>query len=64
MAELLNHPEAFQKVRKEIELVTGNVRLVDESDITNLPYLQAVVKETLRLYPPAPITTRECRQHT
>ncbi|KAG5120416.1 hypothetical protein AAZX31_12G228700 [Glycine max] len=63
MAELLNHPEAFQKVRKEIELVTGNVRLVDESDITNLPYLQAVVKETLRLYPPAPITTRECRQH-
>ena len=62
MAELLNHPEAFKKVRKEIELVTGNVRLVEESDIPNLPYLQAVVKETLRLYPPGPVTTRECRQ--
>ncbi|XP_061370594.1 cytochrome P450 705A12-like [Gastrolobium bilobum] len=62
MAELLNHPEAFKKVRNEIELVTGNVRLVEESDIPNLPYLQAVVKETLRLYPPAPVATRECRQ--
>ncbi|XP_020208190.1 cytochrome P450 705A22 [Cajanus cajan] len=63
MAELLNHPEAFQRVRKEIELVTGNGRLVEESDIPNMPYLQAVVKETLRLYPPGPVTTRECRQH-
>ncbi|ESW05838.1 hypothetical protein PHAVU_011G213700 [Phaseolus vulgaris] len=63
MAELLNHPEAFQKVRKEIELVTGNARLVDESDVANMPYLQAVVKETLRLYPSAPVTTRECGEH-
>lgn len=62
MAELLNHPEAFHKVRKEIESVTGNVRLVEESDIPNLPYLQAVVKETLRLHPPGPVTTRECIQ--
>jgi cytochrome P450 len=28
---------------------------VDESDVKNLVYLQAIVKETLRLYPPAPI---------
>lgn len=63
MAELLNHPEAFEKVRKEIELVTNNVRLVDESDIPNMPYLQAVVKETLRLYPPGPVTTWECSRH-
>jgi cytochrome P450 len=62
MAELLNHPEAFHKVRNEIESVTQNVRLVEESDIPNMPYLQAVVKETLRLYPPGPVTTRECNQ--
>jgi cytochrome P450 len=62
MAELLNHPEAFHKVRNEIESVRQNVRLVEESDIPNMPYLQAVVKETLRLYPPGPVTTRECNQ--
>lgn len=28
---------------------------VDESDVKNLIYLQAIVKETLCLYPPAPI---------
>ncbi|XP_052728618.1 cytochrome P450 705A5-like [Vigna angularis] len=55
MAELLNHPEAFEMVRKEIELVTDNGRLVEESDVGKMPYLQAVVKETLRLHPPAPV---------
>ncbi|KAA8520263.1 hypothetical protein F0562_014519 [Nyssa sinensis] len=63
IAELVNHPHVFQKVREEIELVVGKSRLVEESDIPSLPYLQAVVKETLRLYPPGPVTTRECRQH-
>ncbi|XP_059436661.1 cytochrome P450 705A5-like [Corylus avellana] len=62
IAELINHPCVFQKVRQEIESVVGKARLIEESDIPNLPYLQAVVKETLRLYPPAPVTTRECRQ--
>ncbi|KAK0575387.1 hypothetical protein LWI29_038301 [Acer saccharum] len=62
IAELLNHPDAF-KVRQEIESVIGRTRLVEETDIPSLPYLQAVVKETLRLYPPAPVTTRECRQN-
>ncbi|CAN6329620.1 unnamed protein product [Urochloa humidicola] len=51
MAQLLTHPEAMHKVRAELDANVGNTRLVEESDITNLPYLQCVVKETLRLCP-------------
>ena len=47
ITELINHPSIFNKVREEINLVVGITRLVDESDVENLPYLQAVVKETL-----------------
>ncbi|XP_028777564.1 3,9-dihydroxypterocarpan 6A-monooxygenase-like [Neltuma alba] len=59
VAELINHPEIMEKARKEIEQVTGNERIVNESDIVNLPYVQAIVKESLRLHPPAPVILRE-----
>ena len=62
ITELINHPSIFNKVREEINSVVGSTRLVDESNVKNLPYLQAVVKKTLRLYPPLPMTTRKCRQ--
>ena len=51
MALLLTHPEAMLKARAEIDANVGRSRLVEESDMTNLPYLQCVVKETLRLCP-------------
>ncbi|CAI9100105.1 OLC1v1037035C1 [Oldenlandia corymbosa var. corymbosa] len=60
MAELINHPESLQKAVQEIDLVIGKNRVVEESDIPNLPYLQAVVKETLRVHPPGgPFILRE-----
>ncbi|XP_030526040.1 3,9-dihydroxypterocarpan 6A-monooxygenase [Rhodamnia argentea] len=62
MAELINLPEAFKKLRDEINSVVGPTRLVRESDIPNLPYLRAVIRETLRLHPSAPIIIRECRE--
>ena len=43
-------------------MIVGSTRLVKESDVENLPYLQAVVKETLRQYPLLPVTTRKCYQ--
>ncbi|PUZ67639.1 hypothetical protein GQ55_3G452000 [Panicum hallii var. hallii] len=55
MALLLTHPEAMQKARAEVDANVGTARMVEDSDITNLPYLQCVVKETLRLFPVAPI---------
>ncbi|KAI4330319.1 hypothetical protein MLD38_028617 [Melastoma candidum] len=54
---LLNHPHALNKCREEIDLQVGKDRRVNESDIKNLVYLQAVVKESLRLYPPAAINS-------
>ncbi|KAF5474086.1 hypothetical protein F2P56_006019 [Juglans regia] len=62
MAELINHPEVFKKLRLEIESVVGSNRLVKESDIPNLPYLQAVIKETLRIHPPGALLRRQCNQ--
>ncbi|KAG2651078.1 hypothetical protein PVAP13_1NG159800 [Panicum virgatum] len=52
MAELLRCPEAMEKVREELRTVLGTRTEMEESDIAQLPYLQAVVKETLRLHPP------------
>src|SRR5262245_12592624 len=53
MAELLHSPEALTRARLELEQTIGKGNPVEESDIARLPYLQAVVKETLRLHPPA-----------
>lgn len=55
MALLLNHPAAMAKLRTEINHVVGNTRLVEETDLPNLPYLQRVITETLRLHPIAPL---------
>ncbi|CAL9001916.1 unnamed protein product, partial [Prunus brigantina] len=39
-AELINHPDIFNKLGVEIKSVVGS-RLVEESDVGNLPYLRA-----------------------
>ncbi|CAI9101624.1 OLC1v1038992C1 [Oldenlandia corymbosa var. corymbosa] len=55
MAELLRNTEKIEKVREELKQVIGKREEIQESDISKLPYLQAIVKETLRLHPPAPL---------
>ncbi|TKY51483.1 Geraniol 8-hydroxylase [Spatholobus suberectus] len=55
MAELLRNPEVMQKAREELIRVIGTSNEVKESDISRLPYIQAIVKETLRLHPPVPL---------
>lgn len=55
MTELLRNPETMKKAKAELNEVIGPHRLVEEKDIEQLKYLQAVVKETLRLHPPVPL---------
>lgn len=55
MAELMLHPEVMKRAQGELEAVVGRARLVQESDLPNLPYLQAVVKEVYRMHPAAPL---------
>nr|GFA15551.1 cytochrome P450 93A3-like [Tanacetum cinerariifolium] len=62
LAELINHPNIMKKAAKEIYQVVGKDRLVQESDIPNLPYLQAIVKETFRLHPTVPMIPRKSSQ--
>ncbi|KAB1199674.1 Geraniol 8-hydroxylase [Morella rubra] len=54
MAELLRSPEALKKARRELLEVIGPQGEVKDSDIDRLPYIQAILKETLRLHLPAP----------
>ncbi|CAN0901307.1 Cytochrome P450 CYP73A100 [Linum grandiflorum] len=54
IAELVNHPEVQKKIRDEISnVLKGNP--VTESNLNELPYLHAVVKETLRMHTPIPL---------
>ncbi|XP_045801636.1 cytochrome P450 93A3-like [Trifolium pratense] len=60
LAELINNPDVMDKARQEIDSIMLDMnRLIEESDIPNLPYLQAIVKETLRIHPTAPMLGRQ-----
>ena len=55
LARMVLHPEIQLKAQAEIENIVGSSRVVSDSDIPNLPYLQAIVKECLRVHPPGPL---------
>ncbi|GLJ12967.1 hypothetical protein SUGI_0201690 [Cryptomeria japonica] len=55
LAALLQHPDVLRKAQEELDTQIGRDRLVEESDLDKLSFLQAIVKETFRLYPAAPL---------
>ncbi|KAL0441081.1 UNVERIFIED_CONTAM: Trimethyltridecatetraene synthase [Sesamum radiatum] len=55
ISELLKKPEIFKKATEEIDRVIGQNRWIQEKDMPNLPYIEAIVKETMRLHPVAPL---------
>ncbi|KAJ0559094.1 putative ferruginol synthase [Helianthus annuus] len=55
MTELLLNPDMFSRVRKEVSTTVGEDGKIKEAKLLDLPYLQAVIKETMRLHLPVPL---------
>jgi cytochrome P450 len=55
---LARHPEAYERLRSEATTVLGG-RPATASDLPRLGFALQVFKETLRLYPPAYLTSRQ-----
>ncbi|XP_065874671.1 cytochrome P450 71A1-like [Euphorbia lathyris] len=53
MAELLKNPTIMKKAQEEVRRVLGNKSKLTETDMNHMVYLKCIVKESLRLHPPA-----------
>ena len=64
MSEIVRNSRVMQKLQAEIRRCVGTKPKLNESDITKMTYLKMVLKETLRLHPPAPfLIPHECISH-
>ncbi len=60
---LNQHPDKLQRLQAEVDSVLQG-RQPGLADMPNLPYALAVFEETLRLFPPVPMTVRLAEQDT
>ncbi|KAI5601673.1 hypothetical protein POPTR_001G118500v4 [Populus trichocarpa] len=63
-AEVMNKPEVMRKAQDELDRVVGKDNIVEESHIHKLPYLHAIMKESLRLHPVLPLLIPHCPSET
>ncbi|UYP19634.1 cytochrome P450 [Rhodococcus sp. Z13] len=61
LIELLRHPEYMQKVTEELDDLYADGKSVSFHALRQIPVLEAVLKETLRLHPPLILLLRVAR---
>ncbi|KAG5588683.1 hypothetical protein H5410_049117 [Solanum commersonii] len=54
MTEILRQPEIIKKSQAELAQIVGKGKPIEEVDLSRLPYLQFIIKETFRMHPPSP----------
>lgn len=65
-SHLLDNPEILKTAQTEIDNQVGQECLIDESDLSRLPYIRCIINETLRMHPAAPLlvphfSSEECK---
>nr|WMB80851.1 BX4 [Lamium galeobdolon] len=58
--EVLRHPLIMKKAKEEIDGVIGRNRWVQETDVSQLPYIESIIMETFRLHPLATFLAPHC----
>ncbi|XP_055874753.1 cytochrome P450 3A29-like [Biomphalaria glabrata] len=61
--ELASHKDVMEKIFAEINAVIGDQEPTYELCL-NLKYMDATINETLRMYPPLSVLTRQCKKTT
>ncbi|KAI9088139.1 hypothetical protein K1719_030116 [Acacia pycnantha] len=64
LCALIKHPRVMTKLQEELETVVGRNKMVEETDLAKLHYLDMVMKETMRLYPAGSLIPRESTEDT
>ncbi|XP_042035203.1 tryptophan N-monooxygenase CYP79A68-like [Salvia splendens] len=54
MSEMIRDSRILERAIKEVNEIVGKKRVVQESDLPKLNYIQACIKEAIRLHPVAP----------
>ncbi|XP_057775640.1 cytochrome P450 71AU50-like [Salvia miltiorrhiza] len=62
LSELIRHPTEMKKLQKDLEEIVGPNQMVDESHLSNLKYLDCVIKESMRLHPVGPLLVHQAME--
>ncbi|KAI5671505.1 hypothetical protein M9H77_11869 [Catharanthus roseus] len=62
IAKLIKHPKVLKKLRDEINSSISSNSLFQESYVPEIPYLQAVIKKSLRLHHSSSLMLRRCEK--